>query len=367
MSEIQIKLDRLGKFLDRHQLDGVLLTRRNNFAWITGGRNNFIPNNGESGVASIYATRDQRICLANSIELPRFRDEELLGTGINCVSFPWYHKAAQTRAVREIVGDGKIAADSETFGLDAVALPGDFAELRWSLTPEEIERFKEGGRRTSAAMEQACAEIRPGMAEHQIAGVLSQRVHDHGMIPVVNLIAVDDRVDNFRHPIPTETVLKSRAMLVICAEYGGLISNMTRFVSFGPLDEQFRLKQQAVLNIEAAVYDATKPGRTLGSIFEKLTRAYADNGFADQWKYHHQGGSAGYLGREAFADPDSTVIVHDNQAFAWNPSVPGYKSEDTYLLTPRGWEMITTASEDWPKQTGRSGNFTMARPDVLIR
>ena len=61
-SESEIKIDRLGTFLDRRGLDGVLLTRRENFAWITCGRDNHIPNNSPQGIASILATRDgQRI------------------------------------------------------------------------------------------------------------------------------------------------------------------------------------------------------------------------------------------------------------------------------------------------------------------
>jgi hypothetical protein len=56
-SEIDIKMRRLGEFLDRHKLDGVLLTLRSNFAWITAGRDNRIPNNSATGVASILAPK----------------------------------------------------------------------------------------------------------------------------------------------------------------------------------------------------------------------------------------------------------------------------------------------------------------------
>src|SRR3954447_5413441 len=80
--EIEQKQKRLAEFLDRHQLDGVFLQQRANFAWVTGGRDNHIANNTPEGVAGILATKDSRVCLANVIEAPRMASEELVGTGI---------------------------------------------------------------------------------------------------------------------------------------------------------------------------------------------------------------------------------------------------------------------------------------------
>jgi len=72
-SEIQTKQQRLGEWLQRHSLDGVLLQRRANFAWITGGRDNHVANNSPVGIAAILATADSRLCLANTIEAPRMK------------------------------------------------------------------------------------------------------------------------------------------------------------------------------------------------------------------------------------------------------------------------------------------------------
>src|SRR5215217_9206503 len=90
-AEFELKFQKLNRFLDEHGLDGVLLTLRSNFAWITCGRDNHIANNSPNGVATILATRDgKRVCLANTIEAPRMRQEELSGTGIDTIDFPWW-------------------------------------------------------------------------------------------------------------------------------------------------------------------------------------------------------------------------------------------------------------------------------------
>jgi Xaa-Pro dipeptidase len=364
-TESQTKRDRLNAFLDRHKLDGVLLTRRDHFSWITCGRDNHIANNTPMGVASVLATRETRICLANSIEAPRMKGEELVGTEIETIDFPWYDAAAGSRVVKEAIAGRTIASDGASFGLPLAALPADFAELRWSLTADEIARYRAGGQRAAAAMEAACRELKPGMTGHDIAGVLDHHIHRGQLNPLVTLVAVDDQIPHFRHPIPKTNPMRRHAMLVTCAEAGGLISCLTRFVHVGPISAELKAKQQAICDIDASVNLATRPGRTLGEIFDDLRQAYADNGYADQWQFHHQGGSCGYNPRDVVAVPGSDVRARDNQAFAWNPSIPGAKSEDTILSTPAGIELLTPPSSNWPSVEGTCSAGKLRRAGIL--
>jgi Xaa-Pro aminopeptidase len=366
-NEWQSKQVKLTAFLERHNLDGVLLTHRNNFAWASGGKVNYIPNNSPAGVASILATRDgTRVCLANQIEAPRMRAEEMATTGIETIDYPWYDAKAITAKVRDVIGGRKIAADSEMFGLPLQALPGDFAELRWSLTPEEIARYRDVSRRTSDAIEAACRAVKQGMTGHEIAGILDHHIHAAQLNPVVTLVATDENIEKFRHPVPKPTKVQRTAMLVTCAEAGGLIPCVTRFVHFGLMSAERKAKQQAICDIDTAINLATRPGKTLGEMFTVIQKAYADHGQDGQWKLHHQGGSTGYAGREAFATPGSTVKVLENQPFAWNPSIVGAKQEDTILCMRDGIEVLTGPSKDWPQVTGRYEGKELQRADVLV-
>jgi antitoxin VapB len=216
-------------------------------------------------------------------------------------------------------------------------------------------------------MEAACRKISANMTEHEIAGVLDAEVRNRSLIPVVTLVAGDDRVAKYRHPIPTDLRVSRYCMLVTCASFGGLISNITRFVSFQPLPGEIKGKQEAVCKVDVAVNLSTRPGKTLGEMFKVIENAYADNGFRGEQAFHHQGGSTGYAGREVFAVPDSNVTVLENQAFAWNPSITGVKSEDTILCGKDGIEFITTMSADWPKVRAVFGDQWLDRPDILVR
>ncbi|MEE8121885.1 MAG: hypothetical protein V3T55_10170 [Anaerolineales bacterium] len=95
---------------------------------------------------------------------------------------------------------------------------------------------------------------------------------------------------------------------------------------------------------------ATRPGKTLGEVFQVASTAYQDAGFPDEWHLHHQGGPAGYDPREFIATPDSTDVVAVGQVYAWNPSIPGTKSEDTILIGERANEVLTTII-GWPMLT----------------
>jgi Xaa-Pro aminopeptidase len=144
-------------------------------------------------------------------------------------------------------------------------------------------------------------------------------------------------------------------MLVACARRHGLIANLTRFVSFGALTPP---EYDRLLAVEAAFLDATVPGARVGDVFAAGVAAYGD----DEWTLHHQGGPTGYESRDYLATHDSDALVVENQAFAWNPSVPSLKVEDTVLATSSGLEVLTVDAR-WPTTTvnGRE------RPNLLPR
>lgn len=363
--EIRSKQQRLAEYLDRNELDGVLLQTRCNFAWITGGRDNHVADNNPVGAAAILATKDgQRVCVTMSNFAERMEREELAGTGIEVFDTPWYDRPAAAIKVIELMAGRRIATDADIYRMGLRPLPKGFSELRWSLTEQEIARYREGARLATEAMEAACRSLKYGTTEDEVAGVLDYQLRARGCGPVATLVGADDRVTRVRQPVPNGKPVEHYVMLVTCSEYKGLISNLTRFVAFRPMVElEDRLK--ALANIDATVNLSTRPGRTLGEMFKLIQRAYDDNGFPGEWQHHHQGGSTGYRTREKVAFADSPVVIQADQAFAWNPSIPGVKLEDTILCTDDGIEVLTAPSRDWPTILGEFNGNPLARPGIL--
>jgi len=185
------------------------------------------------------------------------------------------------------------------------------------------------------------------------------------MQAIVNLIAVDERIFNFRHPLPTDKKLDRYVMLVLCGRRWGLVCSLTRMVYFGKLPDDIRHKAEAVARVDATMIAATRPGRTLGQVFTSAQEAYAAAGYADEWRLHHQGGPAGYEPREYIATPGCKDKVVAGQVYAWNPSITGYKSEDSVLINESGFEVLT-AIPGWPLVEVDVAGQIIERPDILI-
>jgi Xaa-Pro aminopeptidase len=360
MGEFSQKQDRIHTLLKEHNLDALLLRRVSSFAWATCGSASYVNTATTNGEAALVITPSGRHIVTNNIEATRLeKEEKLTAQGWEFRVVPW-HDAQD--AVAELTRGLRLGADGPY--LDAIDLSQDLAHLRAHLTPEEGERFRTLGRLCAEAVESTARMVRPGQSEYQIAGLLAREAESRGVQAIVNLIATDKRVFDFRHPLPVDKKLERYAMLVLCGRKWGLVASLTRLVHFGALPDELRKKQEAVAEVDAALIAASTPGARIADVFGKGVKAYAKVGFPHEWKLHHQGGLAGYEPREHLATAASSQAVKPGQAFAWNPSITGAKSEDTILVGDDRWEVIT-AMEDWPRIAVHVGGQLVERPAIL--
>jgi Xaa-Pro aminopeptidase len=364
VAEVEAKVERVRAYLARTGLAGVLLTRQDNFAWLSAGKDNHVVAGSDVGVGSLLITPDARFALTNRIEEGRLRDEEIGEQRWEWQTVDWYRLGALAAAVREIVGDREIGADTPF--PNARPLDHAFDELRFDLMPQEIRRYREVGRMCTEALSHTCRALHAGHTELEIAADLSRRVRADGGRPGVVLIATDERIDKYRHPIPTDKRLRDYAMVVLGGSKWGLNVSITRFVSFHPLSDDLKRKWRDVSRIAAYFNSATRPGRAWGDVFRGATELYQELGWGEEWELHHQGGPCGYRGREFTATFDSPGVVAAHQAAAWNPSITGTKSEDTIIATAEGHEFLTRHGE-WPMLTVEHDGERHDYPDVLIR
>ncbi len=360
MTEFSQKQERIRQLLEQNRLDALLLQRVSSFAWATCGAADYVNTASTYGTASLLITKKQHYLITNNIEAPRLENEEKLKyQRWEFHVTPWH---AENNPLDTLTKGLKLGADTLYPG--AKDLSNEIARLRAMLTPEEGVRMRVLGRLCAEAMDHAIRAVRPGWTEHQIAAHISLENRSRGVHPIVNLVATDERISAFRHPLPTYKSLERYAMLVVCGRRWGLVCSLSRLVHFGKLPDELRRKADAVARVDAAYIHATRPGRTVGQVLQYGLNAYSSVGFADEWKLHHQGGAAGYEPREFLARITSPEVIMMGQAYAWNPSITGAKSEDTIQVGEDQNEVVTSIA-GWPMIEVEIEGQTYARPAIL--
>ncbi|MBT1001305.1 M24 family metallopeptidase [Paenarthrobacter sp. DKR-5] len=330
------KRQRVLRVMDDAGADSLLLTSVTALSWYLDGGRVQVSLAGDP-VAALLVTRETDHLVTFSNEAARLRDEEL-PAGLEIHEIPWFGSLTD---VGNWYGPASPVPEAE--------LARPLRDARRSLLPGERQRYAALCAETAALLTDVLTAARPDLTERELSSQLAERVAGIGADPLVVLANGPSRA-GYRHPLPTDTPLGRRAMAVVCARRDGLISNVTRWVRFGnasgrELDAEARIRE-----VEADAFAATVPGAELKGVLAGIARSYGRHGFgADQWLLHHQGGPAGYAGRDPRATPaaDDTVVL--GQAFAWNPSAPGVKVEDTVLLTGQGMQVLSSDPR-WPAE-----------------
>jgi Xaa-Pro aminopeptidase len=360
--ELAEKERRVRQLLESKGLKALLLKRHANFSWMTCGGLNLVGIATDLGGTSLLITGDSKYLLANNIEAPRMIGEEAVEQqGFSLETFPWYADR-ESALVKELAGDGPVGCD--------VAYPGtvttaeEIARLRYALTPAEQTRYRWLGETVSLALEQTLMQVRPGEKECEVVGRLCAELWKDRIDPVVFMAAADDRIARFRHPIPTERGVERFLMVSVNARKGGLIVCLTRFVHFGKVPPALQKQYEANVFVDCTFMAHTRPGTAAREVLQKGLDAYRDRGFPEDWKLHHQGGAIGYQPRDYRVTLNTPDIVQEGQAFCWNPSITGTKSEDTILAMARGPEMITRPLL-YPLLSVEVAGIRFTRPAIL--
>lgn len=351
------KLTRLQNALVHWQLDAVLLTRRDNIAWLTEGGSYYVVERAETGVASLLISRDNVLLLAPDNELPRILAEEPLPFACGSKHYPWY------QSLSSVLPAGNIGSDSPV--ADGTDIQQRMIALRQGLSLDEQQRFRALGKEAALVVEKVARQVHQGVTEWQVEAEITRACLAQGIRPVCTLVAADERIAAFKHPVPTHKRLAQKMMITLGAERDGLHVSLSRLVHLGEPDAALRQRILTLANIHADMLCATQPQRSWSVVFADITRAYHKHGHAEAWRDHHQGGPAGYGCRDWIIMAETTGEVLTQTAVAWNPTLSGVKSEDTFLITSDGTEALTR-SDNWPLITLHRGDISLQLADWLV-
>ncbi len=317
---------RLDAYLDDEGLESVWFGEPSNFARLTGGGDNVVDHHSPVGCALAGYDGERLHVVTDNIEAPRLAAEEVPDADYH--TSEWYEGS-----LAETVAD----VAPEPAGAD-IGVPG-FADatdaIVGPLTPAERDRYRELAVDTTAALEATAQAVDPATTEEEAAGALKEACRARSVEAPVALVGGEERAPKYRHYTPKQTEIGDYCLISVTGYRGGQYVSATRTVAFDEpawLEERWEVAARVETTALAATREVGAGGGTAAEVFEALADAYAELGWAEEWRNHHQGGATGFAGREWKGTPDADDAVETPHAYAWNPTVEGAKSEGTWLV-----------------------------------
>lgn len=346
------KVAALRELMTEKGLDSIVLRRNPNLAWAISGRVH-VPTTIDAACFDLVITQDSVYAVTNAIEAPRLAAEEF-PKNLEIKVVQWWEGRAHGLPSEMTIG-------SDQGGAGLVDVGTEVEILRSSLDAYDQERLVDISRRAALALGEAMKVADSNDREIDVAARITEALWRHNLEIAFLGVAGEERVHQFRHPLPTQSLIGGRVSASICAKEKGLIASVTRIVTFGELTATQENEYSALLEVEADLLDATIIGNSFASVIDVATSSYGAHGFDEnEWHRHHQGGPTGFMPRDWPATQSSARLMRENQAIAWNPTGRGWKVEET-LLTRASGNLLLTGDVLWPARSVRG----RIRPDLL--
>ncbi|MFI5460014.1 MAG: M24 family metallopeptidase [Isosphaerales bacterium] len=363
--DVEEKHERIREFLDASGHDGVVFGLADSVAWFTSGGDLGLNLGSDQSSILLFINRTSRAVITDNVQSNRVFEEELAGLGFQLKERPWYEDSLQV--VAELCHNKRIATDLGQTGYSHLRRESDpLFNLRRRLTGLDRQRLRELGRTVSLAVEATCRNFDPGEREADVAGHLAHRLIREGVVPVDLRVASDDRLARFRQPTFKAFPIRKRATIAVTGRRHGLCASVTRTVAFGAVDTEFQQHHSLATMVDATCIFFSRPGEVISEVFRRAKRIYEKFHHPHEWTLDYQGSVMGYSPREVLLRPESSLVLESNMALSWSPSVCAARTEDTFLVDSRGYEVVTKM-QDWPAIEVAVKGYVIPRPAILQR
>jgi Xaa-Pro dipeptidase len=223
--------------------------------------------------------------------------------------------------------------------------------MRAHKQPAEIEAMRRAVRISEAALEQVIAQVRVGMTEQEIAGmmVLAQREAGATGLAFDPLVQSGPNSAN-PHGFVTDRAVGQGEILLIDfgCEVEGYVCDITRTFVVGEPTDEMRRMHDAVLRANTAARALIKPGVMMGDLDKAARDIIEAAGYGDYFT-HRTGHGLGLdphettpqiaMGVEDLLEAGMTFTIEPG---IYLPGVGGIRIEDNVLVTETGGETLTS-------------------------
>lgn len=221
--------------------------------------------------------------------------------------------------------------------------------LRESKDADEVELIRHAGMIATRALAKTLKEVRPGMSELNVAGILEHALRDEGSeeFPFPAIVASGPRAA-LPHARASARVIERGDLLLLDfgAQYKGYCSDVTRTVVVGPATSEQREIYEIVKHANAVAAHSVRAGMK-GQDADGLARRYIeDRGYGEAFG-HSLGHGLGLEVHEAprLAKTVETLLgegaVVTIEPGIYRPGWGGVRIEDDVHLAASGPEILT--------------------------
>jgi Xaa-Pro aminopeptidase len=350
------RLAALREALTAAHIDGLVLTSIPNVRYLTGF-------SGSSALVLVTA-RDLHF-------ITDFRYDTQVREEVGDLATVRIEPASLWSGLWEVAGD---ITGLEVVGFESAhLLHRDFQRLlseggRWQWRPQlnlveilrqakdagEVALIRQAGEIAIRALKKTLKEIKPGLTELNVAGILEKSLRDEGSedFPFSVIVASGPRAA-LPHARPSERVIKKGDLLLLDfgAQYRGYCSDITRTVVIGHASEEQRAVYEIVRHANAVASSSVHAGMK-GQDADGLARRYIeDHGYGDAFG-HSLGHGLGLEVHEAprlaktVEAPLGAGAVVTIEPGIYRPGWGGVRIEDDVHLAANGPVILTDFTRD---------------------
>lgn len=351
------RLGALRASLAESGFDAMLVTSLPNIRYLTGFTG--------SSALLVVASEAQPVLLTDSRYAVQAGDEVDYHAQVRIESASLWAGLRET--VTAIAGGSRLAFESAHLRYEDFERLAEFAgrwywrgsvgvieALRERKDPDELRRIREAVRIAEAALERTIGEIRVGLTERQVAGILEHHLRDLGSegTPFDTIVAAGER-SALPHAQASTRALGAGEFLLIDfgARFDGYCSDITRTFALRSVSAEMQRVHDIVREANVTASGGVRAGMR-GRDADALARGYIERrGLGDAFG-HSLGHGIGLevhegprLARTAEAPlPGGAVVTIEPGIY--RPGWGGVRIEDDVHLALEGPELLTTFPRD---------------------
>ena len=134
------KIERVQSYIDLNGYTGMILGRRDNFSWITGGGRNNIMNKNEMGCCLLVITASKIYTVSRSMDTLWVMDQVPNNLNVESIEHKWFEDTLCTSAVK-LAGDN-IVCDIQIKNTEQ--LMNDIFKLHYPMTERDYRMYRQG-------------------------------------------------------------------------------------------------------------------------------------------------------------------------------------------------------------------------------